>query len=200
MLGLNFYPPSPRYVTPAQAREIVDTLRGVFGKKHPLLVGIFVNESVDSIRRTIDLVRLDLAQLCGGEAAEALTALAGRAFKAIRPASIDEALRLAEQYLPAGPTDDRFPALLLDAYHPDLYGGSGMQASIEVAQAVNALTPRLMLAGGLTPENVGERIAAIHPWGVDAASGVESPRKGRKDSSKVRAFIKAARQPVLEAI
>ncbi|MBN1121856.1 MAG: phosphoribosylanthranilate isomerase [Anaerolineae bacterium] len=200
MLGLNFYPPSPRYVTPAQAREIVDTLRGVFGKKHPLLVGVFVNEPVDSVQRTIDLVRLDLAQLCGDEPVETLIALDGRAVKAIRPVDRSEALYLAEQYLPHSPTDDRFPALLLDAYHPDLYGGSGVEASVEVAQAINALTPRLMLAGGLTPDNVGERIAAIRPWGIDAASGVESPRKGRKDSSKVRAFIEAARQPILEAV
>ncbi len=200
MLGLNFYPPSPRYVTPAQAREIVDTLRGVFGKKHPLLVGVFVNEPVDSIRRTIDLVRLDLAQLSGDEPAEALAALDGRAVKAIRPVNRSEALRFAEQYLPAAPTDERLPALLLDAYHPDLYGGTGASASIEVARTINALTPRLMLAGGLTPDNVAERVAAIRPWGVDAASGVESPCKGRKDSSKVRAFIQAACQPVLEAV
>jgi phosphoribosylanthranilate isomerase len=200
MLGLNFYPPSPRYVTPAQAREIVYALRGVFGRKHPLLVGVFVNEPVDNIRRVIDLVRLDLAQLSGDEPAETLVALDGRAVKAIRPVNKSEALWLAEQYLPAAPTDDRFPALLLDAYHSKLYGGTGAAASTEVALAINALTPRLMLAGGLTPTNVAERVAAIRPWGVDAASGVESPCKGRKDSMKVRAFIQAARQPVLEVL
>lgn len=200
MLGLNFYPPSPRYVKPDQAREIVDTLRGVFGKQHPLLVGIFVNEPVDSIQRTIDLVRLDLAQLSGDEPVETLAALDGRAYKAIRPTNEDEALRLAEHYLPVAPIDDRFPALLLDAYHPKLYGGSGVTASVEVALAVNEMIPRLMLAGGLTPANVAERVAAIQPWGVDVAGGVESPRKGRKDSLKVRAFIQAARQSILEAV
>jgi phosphoribosylanthranilate isomerase len=200
MLGLNFYPPSPRYVTPARAREIVCGLRGVYGSGLPLLVGVFVNESVDTICRTIDLVRLDLAQLSGDEPVEALAALDGRAVKAIRPVDRSEALYLAEQYLPLAPTGDCFPALLLDAYHPDLYGGSGVEASIEVAQEINALTPRLMLAGGLTPANVGERVAAIRPWGVDVASGVENSRKGRKDSSKVRAFIESARQSELEAV
>jgi len=81
----------------------------------------------------------------------------------------------------------------LDAYHPKLYGGTGEQASTELALLVKAKVPRMMLAGGLTPENVTERIAAIQPWGVDVASGVEDGTAGVKSAEKVNAFIKAAK-------
>ncbi|MDQ7035722.1 MAG: hypothetical protein Q9P01_13070 [Anaerolineae bacterium] len=90
------------------------------------------------------------------------------------------------------PTDERVPSILLDAYHPKLYGGTGEEASTEVALAVKELVPRLMLAGGLNPKNVADRVAAIEPWGVDVASGVES-EAGIKDIAKVKAFIKAAK-------
>jgi phosphoribosylanthranilate isomerase len=85
------------------------------------------------------------------------------------------------------------PSLILDAYHPSLYGGTGEQASTDVALAVRDCVPRLMLAGGLTPENIAERVAAIRPWGVDVASGVENGTPGRKDHGKMRAFIDAIR-------
>jgi phosphoribosylanthranilate isomerase len=90
------------------------------------------------------------------------------------------------------PTDEHVPSILLDAYHPKLYGGTGEQASTEVAFAVKELVPRLMLAGGLTPDNVADRVAAIEPWGVDVASGVEA-EAGVKDIGKVKAFIQAAK-------
>jgi phosphoribosylanthranilate isomerase len=83
--------------------------------------------------------------------------------------------------------------LLLDAYHKDLYGGTGEQASIEIALAVKALVPRLMLAGGLDPDNVADRARLIQPWGVDVASGVENDQPGIKDHDRVRAFIAAVR-------
>ena len=97
------------------------------------------------------------------------------------------------EYVPFAPDDERAPSILLDAYHPDLYGGTGLQASTDVALTVKDRVPRLMVAGGLTPENVTERIAAIQPWGVDVASGVEDGKPGRKSASKMRAFIDAVR-------
>ena len=75
-------------------------------------------------------------------------------------------------------------SLLLDAYHPNLYGGTGAQASDEVVRAVQQKTPRLMLAGGLTPDNVSTRVRDLQPWGVDVASGVEiDGQPGRKERS-----------------
>lgn len=192
MLGINFYKQSPRYTEPDAAQAWCDRLRAELGDDCPLLVGLFVNNVVGTISVTMEKVGLDLAQLSGDESVDMLRELRGIAFKAIRPRNQAEALDDVNYYLPTAATDERVPSLLLDAYHPDLYGGTGEQASVEVALAVKAQVPRLMLAGGLTPDNVAERVAAIQPWAVDVASGVEeSP--GRKAAAKVRAFIDAVR-------
>lgn len=191
MLGLNFFPKSPRYITPEAARELAAALRAELGEGCPVLVGLFVNEVVNKISVTMEKVGLNFAQLSGDESAEVLRELRGIGYKAIRPRTLAEALDDAAYF--AVPTDERIPSLLLDAYHPQLYGGTGEQASVEVANAVHEKTPRMMLAGGLTPENVAARVAAIQPWAVDVASGVEGVTPGRKDTAKVRAFVAAAK-------
>jgi phosphoribosylanthranilate isomerase len=193
ILGLNFYPPSPRYVAPEKARAITDALRRALGEACPLLVGVFANASTHEIAKIIQVVGLDAAQLSGDETPDALAGLGGRGFKAIRPRSRDEALELVGRFhLDHLPGDGRLPSLLVDAYHKDLYGGTGEQASIDVALAAKEIAPRLMLAGGLTPENVAGRVRAIQPWGVDVASGVERT-PGVKEAARVRAFIAAVR-------
>lgn len=194
MLGFNFYRRSPRFIEPDSARHIADALRLEFGAACPLLVGVFVNEGVSTISSILGRVGLKAAQLSGDESVEMLKELRGIAFKAIRPRSRAEAEEDIAYFMPAAPADERLPMLLLDAYHPQLYGGSGETASLEIAQSVRAAVPRFMLAGGLTPENVAERTAALQPWGVDTASGVElEGQPGRKDSEKVSAFIRAAK-------
>ena len=193
LLGLNFYAKSPRYLDPAAARALCDGLRAELGAACPLLVGVFVNEILSKISQTMEQVGLNYAQLSGDESGELLRELRGIGFKALRPRSKAEALDDAAYYGQFAPTDERIPTLLVDAYNPKLYGGTGEQASAEVAVAVREATPRLMLAGGLTPENVAERIAAVKPWGVDVASGVEGDTPGRKDAAKVAAFIAAAK-------
>lgn len=192
MLGLNFYPPSPRSITPEAAREITDVLREVYGDRCPLLVGVFVNASAGEIAAIMTRAGLDAAQLSGDEQVNVLTGLSGRGIKAIRPRSRHDALDQAARFLAHAPGDDRLPALLVDAYHRDLYGGTGESASEDVALAVKGLTPRLMLAGGLNPDNVAARVDAIRPWGVDVASGVERT-PGIKDPARVRAFVAAVR-------
>ncbi|MEW6578589.1 MAG: phosphoribosylanthranilate isomerase [Chloroflexota bacterium] len=192
LLGLNFYPSSPRYLPPERARQIVAGLRSLLGSTCPLLVGVFVNESAAAIARILDEVGLDAAQLSGDEPPETLAALDGRAFKALRPRDVHEACASAQAVLPHAPGDDRLPTLLVDAYHPLLYGGTGESASEEVARAVTEIAPRVMLAGGLTPENVAGRVRAIRPWGVDVASGVERA-PGVKDIGRVQAFIAAVK-------
>jgi phosphoribosylanthranilate isomerase len=194
LLGFNFFKRSPRYVEPEAARTICDGLRARLGNGCPLLVGVFVNESVDHVSRIIGQVGLEFAQLSGDESEALLRELRGKAFKAIQPMNQAMALEDVKYYAGTLPADGRVPSLLLDAYHASLRGGTGEQTSTEVALAVKAEVPRLMLAGGLTPENVGERVRAIQPWGVDVASGVEivdSP--GKKDGAKVKAFIEAVR-------
>jgi phosphoribosylanthranilate isomerase len=192
MLGLNFYKLSPRYVPPDDATVICDSLRAEMGVECPVLVGVFANEIVSNISKVTLQVGLNFAQLSGDESDAMLAELRGIGFKAIRPMNLAIALDDASYFQATFPKDTRAPSLLLDAYHPKLYGGTGEAASTEVALAVKAQVPRLMLAGGLTPENVADRVAAIGPWGVDVASGVEA-EPGRKDNAKVKAFIEAVR-------
>lgn len=194
LLGFNFYKPSPRYILPDAALVICDNLRAQLGAACPVLVGVFVNEIVGNVSAITAKVGLGFAQLSGDESDSMLRELRGIAFKAIRPANKAMALDDAGYYAPVFPTSERVPSLLLDAYHPKLYGGTGEQASVEVALAVRAIVPRLMLAGGLTPENVAARVQAIQPWGVDVASGVEvADQPGVKDHTKMRDFIQAAK-------
>jgi len=199
LLGFNFYARSPRCVTPDAARDLVNGLRAALGERCPLLVGVFVNASAEEIAGVIAAAGLDAAQLSGDEPPETLRALDGRGIKALRPRDPAEAETLALGYAPHAPRDERLPALLVDAYHPDLYGGTGEAASVDVAQAVMARVSRLMLAGGLAPENVGERVRALRPWGVDVASGVENGAPGVKDLARVRAFVAAVRAADAEA-
>ncbi len=194
LLGLNFYAKSSRYIDPVAAQVICDALRAELGAECPALVGVFVNEILSKISRMMEQVGLNFAQLSGDESGELLRELRGIGFKALRPRSKSEALDDAAYYGAFASTDERIPTLLVDAYNPQLYGGTGEQASAEVAIAVREAIPRLMLAGGLTPENVAERIAAVTPWGVDVASGVEDGTPGKKDAAKVAAFVKAAKQ------
>ena len=194
LIGLNFYPKTPRCVDVAQAADIVAVLRASLGDKCPAIVGVFVNAPVAEIRQTARAADLDFVQLSGDESADTLSALHGIAFKAIRPATSQEALKSAEAFASSFPSALAAPSLLLDAYHPRLYGGTGETASIEVALAVKDRAPRLMLAGGLNPGNVAERVRSIKPWAVDVASGVEAGSPGHKDETKTRAFIAAVRR------
>ncbi|MBE0689988.1 MAG: phosphoribosylanthranilate isomerase [Anaerolineae bacterium] len=194
MIGLNFYKKSPRYITPESATELAKKLRDELGAACPLLVGLFVNEVVGHISITMEQVGFKLAQLSGDESVELLRELHGTGFKGIRPRSLQEALDDVTYFAPGVPTDERYPTLLLDAYHPDLYGGTGEQASIDVAKAIKAITPRLMLAGGLKPDNVAAIVEKVQPWAVDVASGVEiDGQPGKKDADKVKAFIQAVK-------
>jgi phosphoribosylanthranilate isomerase len=119
--------------------------------------------------------------------------LCGRAYKALRPRSLDEALDLASRYAPTPSPEGetRCPALMVDAYHPHLRGGTGETGDWGLAAAL-AGCYRLLLAGGLGPANVAEAVRAVRPWGVDVSSGVESA-PGQKDHAAMRAFVTAAR-------
>ncbi len=193
MIGLNFYPETPRYVEPALARDIALCLREEFGADCPTLIGVFVNAEAAEVRAIAEQVGLDWAQLSGDESAETLSELGGLAFKAIRPVDEAEALADAKQFGQLSAAEGDSPSILVDAFNPKLYGGTGETASLNVALTVKAAVKRMMLAGGLNPENVGERLRLIRPWAVDVASGVETGAPGIKDEGKVRAFIRAVR-------
>jgi len=180
MIGFNFYPKSPRFVEVGMCRNIMSAVRKNGRAK---CVGVFVNASVGEILATMDTLGLNLAQLHGDETPEMLTALDGKGFKAFRGvADVETDKRMIA---------DGAPAFLVDAAVKGLYGGSGVTADWNSAAELAKKYP-LLLAGGLTPENVAEAVRRVKPWGVDVASGVESA-PGEKDASKMKAFVQAVR-------
>jgi phosphoribosylanthranilate isomerase len=186
LIGFNFYPKSPRYVEVGMCRNIMSVLRQI-GKV--TCVGVFVNASVGEILATMDTLGLNLAQLHGGESPEMLKVLDGKAFKAIRlsPESVETSVYPFLQSVP----ESASPAVLVDAAVKGVYGGSGVTADWNGAAEL-AKKYSLLLAGGLTPENVCEAVRQVKPWGVDVASGVESA-PGVKDPSRMKAFVQAVK-------
>lgn len=193
MLGFNFFKRSPRYIEPEKAQKICDALREQLGDQCPLLVGVFVNATDSDISRISNQAGLDAMQLSGDESDEMIAELRGMAYKGIQPMNKAMAIEDAKYYSEQFPSNECLPSLLIDAYHPHLKGGTGEQANTEVALAVKEIAPRLMLAGGLNPQNVAQRIAEIAPWGVDVASGVEDGEAGVKSPVLVTAFIQAVK-------
>lgn len=189
-VGLNFCPASPRAIDLATAREIVAALPPGVTK-----VGVFVDAALDEVQATADALGLDLLQLHGDEPPEYLAALAPRrVMKAFRLAA--DGLPAVLDYLAACRRLEALPeAVLLDAYVPGQHGGSGHIADWPAAAeyAARSDVPPLVLAGGLTPENVAAAIEAVHPAAVDTASGVESS-PGRKNAARVKALSDFARQ------
>ncbi len=202
-LGFILYPPSPRAITAESVAAIVASLHdmrsALFARPEPpLLVGVFVNETAEGMAAVLDNCRLDLAQLSGNEAAHLLTELtsplAGRAYKAIRPATLADALTLSTRYAMPDRTahSPHIPQLLLDTPHAHLYGGSGQTGDWALAAELVTVMPRLMLAGGLNPDNVAQAVRQAQPYAVDVAGGVEAA-PGIKDHDRVRAFISRAK-------
>lgn len=191
-IGLNFYEPSPRAIHPQLAKQLCADLRQQLGTVCPLIVGVFVNMPVHDVQAIVTQVGLDAVQLSGDESLATFSELDSIVFKALRPHDIESALASLARVQEYLPTDERFPSLVLDAYHAKLYGGTGETANQDLVLALKDHVPRLMLAGGLTPDNIAERVKTIQPWGVDVASGVEVGEAGIKSATKMRNFIKAA--------
>jgi phosphoribosylanthranilate isomerase len=176
LIGFNFWPGSKRFVSVEVAARIADRLPPGLRT-----VGVFVNPSEADVQRAFASGAVDLVQLHGDESPEFCRRFAGRFWKALRLTD-EGSLALLDDY-----TSE---VILVDAEAPG-WGGSGRRAPVELAQKA-AARRRVMLAGGLTPENVAEAVRAVQPWGVDVASGVERA-PGVKDPGKVMAFVKAVR-------
>lgn len=197
MLGFIFFPPSKRSIAEDEARAITAVLRQ--RPDCPILVGVFVNETAATMAHILNTCQLDLAQLSGDEVpklvGDADSPIYGRCYKALRPTSFAEAEADAEWYLPPAFNDNppqrrpNQPALLIDSYHPTLRGGTGETGDWELSAQLAKSIPNLMLAGGLTADNVAEAVQAVRPYAVDVASGVEAS-PGKKDHDLVKRFIK----------
>jgi phosphoribosylanthranilate isomerase len=165
LLGFIFYEPSPRYVGPEMVREIVAGSRGQVAKgtPHVTFIGVFVNTPLDTVAHILDFCQLDAAQLHGEESPRFVRHFQGRAFKALRPQSQEEAETLVEKYKPSNlPTfqPSNLPTFLLDAYHPHLYGGTGHVTDWSTAASIARRYP-IMLAGSLTAENGAKRFGRL---------------------------------------
>ncbi len=176
-IGLVFHDKSPRYVFPEQATAIVRSL-----PPFVQAVGLFVNAEPDFVNTTADLCRLDLVQLHGDEPPDYCDRVNRRIVKAFRIKDITS-LDPIKDYRVAGH--------LLDAYSPTVYGGTGMTFNWEIATIAKKYGP-VILAGGLTPDNVRKAVESVAPYAVDVSGGVESA-PGRKDPEKVREFVRRAK-------
>ncbi len=189
-IGLNFFEGSPRYLPPSLAGNVAAAIpRGV------AKVGVFVNPTAEEVNRLAERLRLDFIQLAGDEPPELIAQLAGRpVIKSFRFGAegigplldfLDEAARHGA--LPA--------AVLIDSSAPGQFGGSGVTADWRrlggELERIRSRAMHVILAGGLTPENITEAIAIVKPAAVDVASGIEYA-PGRKDASRVNQFVEAA--------
>jgi phosphoribosylanthranilate isomerase len=173
-VGFVFWPESPRYVDPFRARAIAARLPPFVTP-----VGVFVNQTADHILAVASLVRLGAVQLHGDETPAAAAALPLPVIKAVRIGDVDTA---------AWPTRT---TLLLDAHDPARRGGTGRTIDWDAAATV-AAERRVLLAGGLTPDNLSEAVTRVRPFGIDVSSGVERA-PGIKDPERIRALFASVR-------
>jgi len=170
-LGFVFYRESPRYITPSDAKKIIDKLPPFIGR-----VGLFVNEGIDTIDTISKYCDLTLCQIHFEVDEEALDMIGSKAMPVVRAKEAKDVLQYKDRYR------------LVDAYS-EAYGGSGKRLNLEWFKGVDC--SKIILAGGLTPENLAE-LDGYGFYAVDVSSGVEKI-KGRKDYKKVSKFIKNAK-------
>src|ERR1051325_2152836 len=177
-LGFNFYKPSPRYISPQSAREIIEQLPASI-----LTVGVFVND--DAAAHIANEAGVAALQLHGDESPSYCRELAtDRYVIKTLAVSNDFDIDVIKSY--------EVEAIMLATSDNKLRGGTGRTFDWSLAREVSGLVPKLFLAGGLSPENVEEAIATVHPYAVDACSALED-QPGKKNHERMRAFIKAVR-------
>ena len=196
-IGFNFFPQSKRFVSIATARLLAETARqATIDSPCVDLVGVFVNANADTVKETAESVGMNAIQLHGDESPEQVAAIHDlcpalpliRAFR-VDPKNPELALRDIDRLTALVPIS----AILLDAFVPGEFGGTGTAVDLSILPAYFAQPrPPLILAGGLTPTNVASIAAQRAVWGIDTASGVElSP--GIKDQNRIVQFVKATR-------
>ncbi|MDP2919970.1 MAG: phosphoribosylanthranilate isomerase [Dehalococcoidia bacterium] len=178
---------SKRHVSPERALQIVEAVSGI--NPRPVCVGVFVNAPVREVNHTIRECRLDRVQLSGDETIDFVRKVERPVIKVIHVSPSDDATGLFKR------VDTWYEAMkgrdflcMLDSGGNGLYGGTGKRFNWEIAKETVFHYP-VIIAGGLTVENVGEAVSVLKPWGVDVSSGVET--NGRKDPQKIEAFIRA---------
>jgi len=176
-LGFVFFGKSPRFISHTKAEAIIKKLPSFI-----TTVGVFVNEKTENIEKIVRLTRIDVVQLHGDEPPE-MCNVSRRVIKAIRVKSIESLAPLINY-------KDKVSAFLLDTFTPDILGGTGQIFNWDIAVDAKQFG-RIILAGGLTPDNITEAVRRVRPYGVDVSSGVEL-EKGKKDHKKMELFIERA--------
>jgi phosphoribosylanthranilate isomerase len=177
-LGFNFYPKSKRYISPDRAAVIIKSVPAKI-----LAVGVFVNPDKEDVRDAIQKSRINVLQFSGDEKPEHLSGFKIPIIKAIHITD-----RASVEKMKSFVVD----SYLLDTFSSDDFGGTGKQFHWEIAMEAKRYG-KIIVAGGLTPENVSDLVRNVRPYGVDVSSGVEL-RPGIKDHQKVKAFIRRARE------
>jgi len=177
LLGFNFYPKSPRFISPEKAVKIINKLPGFID-----IAGVFVNESFKQIQETISQCQLNWVQLHGDESpkfCQLFLSLNVKTMKALRVKAQSD-IRQAESYF----TD----AILLDAFHPEKYGGTGITFDWNI---VGHIGKRIFLAGGINPDNAATAVK-LGVYGIDVCSGIEEA-PGKKDHEKMKKLFENIR-------
>jgi phosphoribosylanthranilate isomerase len=177
-LGFVFYEPSPRYITVRHAAEIARALPPFVST-----VALFVNADPDTIAEVVESVGVDLLQFHGQERPEYCARHRRPWIRAVRVQPETDLLAARTEFADAR-------GLLLDAYRPGVPGGTG--ETFDWDRIPPQMAPRIVLAGGLNPDNVGDAVRSVRPYAVDVSGGVEA-RKGIKDPAKIKAFIEEVR-------
>jgi len=178
VIGFIFFKESPRYISPVKAKAIISAIPPFIVK-----IGVFVDETPEYIQRTVSETGVNLIQLHGNETPEICRSLCN-VIKAFRVKSLDS-------LDPFNKYKDTVSAFLLDTYTPDILGGTGQIFNWDIAIEAKQFG-RIILAGGLTPDNVADAVKRVAPYAVDVNSGIES-KKGKKDHKKMQLFIQRAK-------
>lgn len=163
---------SPRQITPQAAKEIIKQLPPFISS-----VGVFVNEDINKVKKIASDCKLDVIQLHGDETPEYCTQLTQTVIKAIRINNIED-LKLIDKYQPCT------KGILLDTYVKNIQGGTGLSFDWDLANKAQEHNHPIIVAGGITPQNVKQAIITASPYGIDVSSGVES-EPGKKDYQKL---------------
>lgn len=182
MLGFNFYEKSPRYISPANALEIIKKL-----PKETLKCGVFVNQSSAKIFEIAKTAKLDAVQMHGEETPEFV-----KKIKTETKLEIIKAFRVSPEFQPENVLPFKADAILLDAFSINEHGGTGGIFDWTIAKTTGKIFPKIYLAGGLSAKNVLQAIESVAPFAVDACSCLEI-EKGKKDSQKLREFLQTVK-------
>lgn len=189
LLGFVFVHGVRRQLTPKQGRSIINRVKGELGADRPGMVGLFADQDIDEVNEIVDVCGLEYAQLCGSERPDYWDRVQADVIKQIRVkplASKQETMKaiLAQ----VGRVVSRGGRVQLDSYKRGAFGGTGHTFDWSIAARVSR-EHDVVLAGGLTPDNVAQAIRRVGPWMVDVSTGVETD--GVKDPSKIHDFAKA---------